>query len=624
NTMKLHLLLARERESCTPKLADHKDWAIAHLYELWHGASPAVSAEDAAGRKALLTSYVERASARDDADMRFGRDDRAIEIARSALASDNKVDRSLRGLLDRYADAPRSLSQISGGSTVFQSSGFVHGAYTLEAWQETAPQLNSPHAWRTGDESWLLGCSPADSEEVRSAQQSQAFERKYLQEFQAAWRAFLASISAREPGNLAEAETMLVELVSRPGVLGRLFESVRENTALPLPPPSLHDTVAAEVLANAKHALAAKAKQVPRAPEAPANDPALTDLKRVFAEFVSFGSGPVGQDTPLEQYRRQLESVLAALKVYRNEESKLGELEVAVRVARESTELLLRNNAGTWNAALRGLLLPPIDGIERVALQERGRLLERNWCERVYRPFQEELAGQYPLRADGKELVSLQAFQRFLQPGTGSVWAFLDSQLRGYLTADEGRYRFEGTQSRTLLRDELPRFLSRAYALRRAFFPNDSPNVRMPFRFRVRGAPGYSVTSFRIGTTNVRYDSSSESWTSAEWPGDQPSLGATLAVTPYDGQGPRPLTREGEWGLFRILDERDGARVLERVNRQITVGWKPKGDLHWIKVDFAVDDARSPLLSVPFDTSGSQLFALDVPESIAQGGSGCR
>jgi type VI protein secretion system component VasK len=109
-----------------------------------------------------------------------------------------------------------------------------------------------------------------------------------------------------------------------------------------------------------------------------------------------------------------------------------------------------------------------------------------------------------------------------------------------------------------------------------------------------------------------------------EWPGEQPSLGATLAVTPYQGAGPKPLNLAGEWGLFMIFDERFGhGQILERSERQFTAGWRPKGSQHYIKVDFATDDARSPLMFAPFGGLPRNLLPIAVPPRITHAGSGC-
>jgi type VI secretion system protein ImpL len=194
------------------------------------------------------------------------------------------------------------------------------------------------------------------------------------------------------------------------------------------------------------------------------------------------------------------------------------------------------------------------------------------------------------------------------------------------VTHEGSLFRFggaEGASARSLFRDELLDTLNHAARVTAAFFPGDAALPRVRMRIRVRGAPGYSLTSFRVGNTTVRYDAGIESWISAEWPGEQPASGATLTVVPYQGTGPRPLIADGEWGLFRIFDPRLGGRMLERSGRLITAGWKPKADLHFIKVDFATDDPRSPLLSVPFGASPHSLLPLSLPARIAHAGPGC-
>jgi type VI secretion system protein ImpL len=206
------------------------------------------------------------------------------------------------------------------------------------------------------------------------------------------------------------------------------------------------------------------------------------------------------------------------------------------------------------------------------------------------------------------------------------LWGFTANQLGSFVQQEGDHFRFatSGSDGRALFRDELLTFLNRAMEVRKAFFPEGSAGIRVPFRIRVRGAAGFSVTQFTVGTKTVRYDSGTEVWTPMEWPGEQPSLGATLAVTPYQGAGPKPLNLSGEWGLFMILDERFGhGQILERSDRQFTAGWRPKGSNHYIKVDFSSDDARSPLMYAPFGGLPRNLLPLAVPARITHSGSGC-
>jgi hypothetical protein len=141
---------------------------------------------------------------------------------------------------------------------------------------------------------------------------------------------------------------------------------------------------------------------------------------------------------------------------------------------------------------------------------------------------------------------------------------------------------------------------------------------------RVRGAAGYSLTTFASGGRSVRYDSGNEVWTSMEWPGETPSDGASLSVVPYEGFAPKPLVLAGEWGLFMILDELHGhAEILDRTERSLTAGWKPKGSQNWVKIDFAWDDPHSPLRSVPVGRAARGILPLAPPARVAQAGSGC-
>jgi type VI secretion system protein ImpL len=630
NSLKLHLLLTTPREECIPKPLARKDWLLGRMMGLWERGAPAKDKLEVAQRKALVLDYLELLSGDQAAELSLGKDKRRVELARAAVGGEDRGGQLLNGVLERFAKDQRDLTALTGASSVLTAGQGVHGAFTVDAWRQASREFNSPKAWSTSDESWVLGCQKEGAEEARVAQNSAAFQGEYLRRYADHWRKFLEGLSARSPSSPVEAETMLSELVGRPGVLGNLFLRVKENTELP---PATPGDVQGSVLQAAGNALKGAAAQNAKigalagAAGADEPNPALDQLKRSFADFVRFGvPTQPGMETPLDQYRRQVETVLLALKAYKEDDTKIEDLGKAVRSALDNVEMLLSTNASPWSGRLRELLIPPLAGIINISMHDRGGIIQRAWCQQVFRPYQEDLGGRYPISVESGTSSSLQAFQRFFAPNTGTLWAFASGSLGAYVSLEGDRYRFTstGADGRGLFREELISFLNRAVEVRRSFFPEGSATVRMPYRMRVRGAAGFSVTSFSVGTKTVRYDAGAEVWTPMEWPGEQPSAGATLAVTPYQGAGPRPLTIAGEWGLFMILDERHGhSQILERSERQITAGWKPKGSQHWIKIDFATEDPRAPLMSVPFGRAPRNVLPLAVPARITHAGSGC-
>jgi type VI secretion system protein ImpL len=637
--LRTHLLLTTPREACTPKPLARKEWLSGRMLQLWEERETSLDKQELTLRQRLVSDYLEGFSAVGD-QLAFEQDRRSVGMARPALNGDDKVGSVLAAVSERYGEQKLSVNELAGASSVLRGTQNVSGAFTRATWTQISHDFGSADSWSSGDEDWVFGCGRSHIEEARTARHSESFREEYLQRYDEQWRKFLTSLTARTPSNAMEAETMLTELVGRPGLLGTLFDNVARNTELPPPPmpqaPQAQELVSVAGTA-AKGAATGRGRQgvadalqkgsTAPAPQAAPASLEVERLKRTYSEFVSFGVAR-GQatETPLEQYRRQLETVLMALKNYRQDDSKIEELGTSVRSALTSVEALLSGHAGGWSGpVLRAMLLPPLAGVANIALRDRGSQVERLWCDLVQRPYQEELAGRYPVKADSTQPVSLRSFERFYQPENGVVAGFVNTHLKHYVVREGGRYRFGGPlghEARSLFREELLHYLNRTAEVTHAFFPGEAKNVQMPFRIRVRGAPGYSVTSFRVGATNVRYDSGDERWTQAVWPGEQPSLGAQLAVTAYDGGGPRPLLVEGEWGLFMILDERLGGRVLEHTSREITVGWKPKGDLHWIKVDFASDQPSSPLFSVPLGRGSRNLIPAP-PTRIAHAGGGC-
>jgi type VI secretion system protein ImpL len=645
DALSLHLILTGPRESCTPRPLARKEFLLAQLLALWERAEPADEVQGAE-RQQLLERYVALADhATVTASISVERDERAVTEARRALGEDDRVGRLLARILGKYAETPQTFASLAGPSVAVQASASVGGAFNLEAWAQISRGIGASDFSET-DGDWVFGCSGTENDAARAERDSQAFQKAYLKRYAVSWHEFLSGLAGRAPKDAAEAEAMLGELVNRSGVLGALFASVLENTALALPRDTLEAeatedklqkaTVALEVGAalstgalrrvstRGLRALNAAERVMPKGSStegADAGPEYVEPLHEQFADFASFEQGGSGS-SGLDQYRRLIEPVLVALKGYRADESQVDTLASATQSALDNTDLLIRNHGGKWSAQLTSVLVPVLSGVLDLVRVGRGNQLARGYCDAVYAPFQRELAGRFPLAPESTEPANLAAFARFFQPGSGTLWEFQKTHLAGSVSSQGGRFRFTGAQARSVYRDELLGFLQRAQAISDAFFPEGGGGPRMSFRLRVRGAPGYSLTTFRAGARTVQYDSGEESWVPVEWPGDASSAGVALSVTPYQGPNPRPLQFDNPWGLFMILEPHVGAQLFERRKNMKSVGWRPRGSLNFVKVDFASDDPRSPIMAAPF-SSGGKLFPLHVPARISRIGAAC-
>ena len=652
DALSLHLLLTTPREGCTPKLLARQDFIRDRLLALWDEKAVARAAPERTNRRQLISRAIELMS-REASGMNLVQDARAIEQARRALGDDDQVERLLARVIAEHAQRKQTLAQIPGLGGAVQARVPLSAAFTLEAWTQITRQVAAAD-FHENDGDWVFGCGASRRDDARAELDLETFRQNYLKRYEQAWRDFLGGLAGRAPGSLPEAENMLNELVSQPGVLGTLLQNVGDNTDLPLAAnggADSGDAASAQLKAALSAGLRATEGQVAQGGAAralatgaakqladdklgrtdraglplaqAAGSRSFEPLRQAFADFASFGHAETGAPSALEQYRHQLEPVLAALKAYRQDDTKLEALSTATLSALDGTELLLRRHSGSWTPRLRELLVPVLAGVLDLSQRGRGTQLGRAYCDAVYAPFQRELAGRFPLKPDSWDPASLAAFTRFFQPGSGSLWSFQAAHLGGYVSSEGGRFRFSGTHARGLLRDELLDFLQRSAAIAQAFFPEGAAGPSMSYRVRVRGAPGYSLTTFRAGSRAVQYDSGRETWTALEWPGDRDNAGVALSVTPYQGAGPRPLAFDNPWGLFMILQPRAGAHVLEQTTKQLSIGWKPKAGQNLVKVDFASDDPRSPLSLVPFGGAPHKLFPLTAPSRISQLGASC-
>lgn len=624
-SLALHLLLTEPRERCTPPPLARKEFIENRLLELWARSVPAesVAVED---RSRLVARYLTLISG-DGHGTRLEQDASVIAEARAALGDDDVVERLLARVIDSYGET-HSLASLAGPSLALHGDGSLSGAFTREAWMRLNKQVGTKD-FLEDEGDWVFGCGEERHDEERAKEDLKKFHERYLARYEHEWQTFVSAASGRKPKSAADALAMLNEFVGRPGALGAWFAQVAVHTSLPLKGTAAADKAARKAVTDASKTMLRgrtriAAEHLGKAAENV--DLTVESLRRAFGDYLALDQATQpGAATALDAYRRQLEPVMVALKAYRDDETRVDDVARAAQSALDNTELLLSAQGGRWTTQLRALLVPVLTGVLDLVRSGRSGQLARGYCDAVYGPFQRDLAGRFPINPASTNPASLVAFRRFFQPDKGSLWAFTKNHLGGYVHSEGGHFRFTGSSARSLLRPELLKFLQRAAAVTEAFFPNGAQEPQMPYRVRVRGAPGYSLTTFRAGSRSVRYDSGEERWVPLTWPaeGDGDKTGVALSVVPYGGQAPRPLAFENPWGLFMIMQPFAGAQPVARSSKHVTFGWRPRTSQNIVKIDFASDDPRSPLLRGPTAGKRSTLFPLQAPPRISPSGAAC-
>jgi type VI protein secretion system component VasK len=178
--------------------------------------------------------------------------------------------------------------------------------------------------------------------------------------------------------------------------------------------------------------------------------------------------------------------------------------------------------------------------------------------------FQQDLAGRYPFAAGGED-ASPDAFAACFGP-QGYFWAFYAQHLAPFLNEDGSSKSGDAPP----VSPGMVEILRKAHAIRQAFFAaGPQPALAFSVRGRQPEYEGILVrwVAFDCGGETVTYTMGAEGDNPVRWSGSDPSAGGAAiraqAAPVVQGKKRRkepeslavtPLTGQGLWGLFRLLD----------------------------------------------------------------------
>jgi type VI secretion system protein ImpL len=220
--------------------------------------------------------------------------------------------------------------------------------------------------------------------------------------------------------------------------------------------------------------------------------------------------------------------------------------------------------AGT---AIARVLRAPVDAARDV-LRRRGLgpRVAQAWSGMFLQRFQQDLGTRYPF-ADSQEDASPEAVAACFGP-QGYFWAFFAEHLAPFMNEDGSAKSGDAPP----VSPAMVEFVRRAHTIRQAFFAS-GPQPALTFSVRGRQPEYQGIlvrwVAFDCGGETVTYTMGAEAESPVHWSGSDPSAGGagiraqaapvqqgkkrkkgepeTLAVMPLSGQG--------VWGLFRLIDQ---------------------------------------------------------------------
>jgi type VI secretion system protein ImpL len=641
--LKLNLLLTGPRTESEPQLGDNeRAWIVANVVSRWANRSGFAESAD---RQRILGEHLDlyvKLLAQDSA-LAFTRNDKIINDTRAALGK-LPFERLLLNqiIADVGRDADLKLSNILGGTASnIKSKGVVRGAFTRKGWDKVVrDRLESP---LQNADLWVLSRTTKDSTDAEIERLIKALSSLYFQQYISEWQSFLDSIDVAKPGSNAEVLAALEELTrGKPPPLARLFQALGYNTKLPNKSAAedlgddllktLKDKINKKATKDTKAAMEAGTKFANAAEDTGEVVYTAPHVQAAFDSVVKFGVAPppAAPDAPpesvqLDLYQEQLVFIRDALRQFLENPSEGKALGSRLATARVQIQSLVNGQEDpNIRPTLGKLLMPPLDAATSLASREAGTAINQSWCSEIVDAFKKNLANRYPFNRNGHD-ASLADVGEFYRPGSGTVWGYFETSLKEDVRRAGDKFQFIKKLGGTSLQSVLLTYLKRTYDISTSLFSPNGAEPQMNFSISIRPSPQLSSITFSVDGKEVVYKNEPERWTKFTWAGDGKTSGAFIKVRSPKTSGPEELIREGEWGLFRLMEE--GVPQIDKGSRVFTMTWRMPQTKSEVVIDFKPERTATPLFGTspgpgtpvlqPFRASG-----VTPPRTIGRG-AGC-
>ncbi|SDF70634.1 type VI secretion system protein ImpL [Onishia taeanensis] len=401
-------------------------------------------------------------------------------------------------------------------------------------------------------DTWVLGQrDDIDFSDADRRRLQNALRERYISDYHVTWREALADIHLVPLPDIHQAVVVADGLLGASRPLDRLLGEVSQQTQLYPELPEGDDAARQALQRSPRYKLASEIER---------HFAALNELTK------KRGDNPSNLDeikiaiADLRDYLRQVDEASdrgsRAFLLARDRLSLQGEDPIA----------RLKRIAEDTPAPVGGMLESLADQSWQLLMASAVRHLESQWIDEVVTPFQQRLAGRYPLAPQASREVALTDFEAFFAPD-GILDAFYQRNLKPFIEGAPEALRSEEGDS--LLRQGVLDAMQRAERIREAYLNRDGV-LDVPFSLE----PISLSADKRRGVISVDgqlidYAHGASRRVPMIWPnGLRDSNESRVTLVPSEvNRSPRTLREDGPWAWFRLLDDAQltgaGERELE-------------------------------------------------------------
>ena len=224
---------------------------------------------------------------------------------------------------------------------------------------------------------------------------------------------------------------------------------------------------------------------------------------------------------------------------------------VQLRLDQNSSDPIFatRQMAKTLPAPLNRWVGKLADQAWHVVMVEAVRYMEVDWRDNVVKPFNEQLADNYPFNPRATQDASLDSFERFFKPD-GILDNFYKNNLRLFLEND---LTF-GDDGRVLIREDIRQQLDTAQKIRDIFFSQQN-GLGAQFAVETVSLSGNKRRSvLNLDGQLVDYSQGRNYTAHLVWPNNmREGNESKLTLIGTSGRAPRSIAFSGPWAQFRLF-----------------------------------------------------------------------
>ena len=499
-------------------------------------------------------------------------DNQAVRTARAELTKLPIAERAYQRLQADFLNSsipPFRLTDIisfeSAQKFTFRNNGEltrnIPGLYTFNGFHGIFNVEKSKMLGNLMASSWVYGEEASGTYDISKDEIEKKLEQRYFQDYIHYWQSFLDDLSLNQYSSPAEGVNITDVLAGSEAPIKNIITAVQKNVQLTKLPVSENQKAAGKLAANAAEiAIQAKANRIKRflPDEAPKFDIKLPgyQVEEAFEDVINIDS----------QQLDNIQKNLRELNIYLTKLDRGDQLKYSIKdqISGKSKPSFIRQlefQSRDLPYPFNSWLLDISRDTSNITKNSANRHLNEIWKSKVLREYNAAIVGRYPFSPQADKEVNMKDFARFFGPG-GTIDSFFNSYVAPSVDISSSPWKFEkdiGISSETL------KMFEHAYQIQTAFFDGGSNTPRIEFGLRTfKLDKTVSSLMIEIDGQSMTYRHGPLKVTNFIWPGASGQSKTRVVFTPPNGGRSINTTYQGEWSLYRMLDELSEKRSQTR------------------------------------------------------------